>query len=948
MPAPVPQPTIPLHRVRFFDHTPSPITALAFTPLPLPPARDPTAQAPKGKARSESEQNELGALVVARENGEVEIWEYVHPESGSSGNWVLLKTLPPTLTHPTISLMALAIRDPENFHTKPYSVPRVSDLRLFTAGSESTELTERCLASGRVLQTYPIPSPPLWSMSVSPTQSLLCLTTNSANLHFVSIPPPLLPGSVTQLEPPPAHLLRSDALPSRTRTVSVAWGIPKLVQEDDEWVWRDTYLVTGNSDSSFRRWELPLPATAGTPQGRVTLKSRAVVEKVGKGSKKGAHKGTIVWGVGVLPDSSIVTSDSLGNVTFWDSNTMAQRQSFRSHKADGMSLIIGPGGRTVFTSGPDQRVCQFTAVTKGNGKTEWALTATKRIHTHDVRALAIFPPYLPLPANHPFTPRPLNPGLAPILASGGWDMAPVFTPAAAPDLLAEKLRSPLGKDKKGQHKVVFEEAFSRRLPMFGGERGTTRISVSRGARLVVGRKDRSVGIWTVLEDEQGWKKLVEMDLQLRTNLISSAVSQDGRWLAVSDLYETKVFRLTQSPTGRLRPVRVRGFVTTLIESPALSDVGIPQRGCGASSLLFTPDSGRLVVAFAASAHVAVLQLPDEDSGVISVARSFAPQHTIVGGRSVRGKASRRRKRRAAKAAADADGDVSMTNGHAESDDEEEDDEPVARSGGNEPAPWVTAMSASDDGQWLATSDLGGKVTVFNLDTLQLHALLPTLPDAAVSIAFTPTHPFLAIMHPSNTLQFYHLDTRRFVAPSQQLAVLNNTLHGLHAGVEGASFEPTRSNPRAAKVVIWAHDWVATARLDLDLVARAVGKRSGSPSVSIDGSPAPMPSKNALRRKRAREAREQLEASSASPSLAASSDIGVPASPTSSLARSLVHKSAPSSANDPEFVKVATDKFRSVVAVDWLEEGEMVLVERPYADFVGELPPAFWTGTYGRA
>ncbi|TXT12946.1 hypothetical protein VHUM_01347 [Vanrija humicola] len=917
MPAPVPAPTLPLHRVRFFDHTPSPITALAFTPLPLPPARDPTAPATKGKARSEAEQNELGALVVARENGEVEIWEYVHPESGSSGNWVLLKTLPPTLTHPNISLMALSIRDPENFHTKPYSVPRVSDLRLFTAGSESTELTERCLASGRVLQTYPIPSPPLWSMSVSPTQSLLCLTTNSANLHFVSIPPPLLPGSVTQLEPPPAHLLRSDALPSRTRTVSVAWGIPKLVQEDDEWVWRDTYLVTGNSDSSFRRWELPLPSAAGTTQGRVTLKSRAVVEKVGKGSKKGAHKGTIVWGVGVLPDSSIVTSDSLGNVTFWDSNTMAQRQSFRSHKADGMSLIIGPGGRTVFTSGPDQRVCQFTAVTKGNGKTEWALTATKRIHTHDVRALAIFPPYLPLPANHPLTPRPLNPGLAPILASGGWDMAPVFTPAAAPDLLAEKLRSPLGKAKKGAHKVVFEEAFSRRLPMFGGERGATRISVSRGARLVVGRKDRSVGIWTVLEDEQGWKKLVEMDLQLRTNLISSAVSQDGRWLAVSDLYETKVFRLVQSPTGRLRPVRVRGFVTTLIESPALADVGIPQRGCGASSLLFTPDSGRLVVAFAASAHVAVLELPDQDNGLITVARSFAPQHTTIGGRSVRGKASRRR--------------------NVESDDEEEEDESASRPANSEPAPWVTAMAVSDDGQWLATSDLGGKVTVFNLDTLQLHALLPTLPHAAVSIAFTPTHPFLAIMHPSNTLQFYHLDTSRFVAPSQQLAVLNNTLHGLHAGVEGASFEPSRSNPRAAKVVIWAHDWVATARLDLDLVARGAGKRSGSPAVSLDGEPAPLSSKS-LRRKRAREAREQLEASSASPSLAASS----------SLARSLVLKSAPSSANDPEFVKVATDKFRSVVAVDWLEEGEMVLVERPYADFVGELPPAFWTGTYGRA
>ena len=61
------------------------------------------------------------------------------------------QTLPPTLTHPTISLMTLVIRDPSNFHCKPYSVPRAADLRLFTAGSDSPDLTERCLHTGRVL-----------------------------------------------------------------------------------------------------------------------------------------------------------------------------------------------------------------------------------------------------------------------------------------------------------------------------------------------------------------------------------------------------------------------------------------------------------------------------------------------------------------------------------------------------------------------------------------------------------------------------------------------------------------------------------------------------------------------------------------------------------------------------------------------------------------------------
>jgi hypothetical protein len=37
--------------------------------------------------------------------------------------------------------------------------------------------------------------------------------------------------------------------------------------------------------------------------GKVILKSRAVVEKLGKrgGKKASSQKGTIVWGVGVLP-----------------------------------------------------------------------------------------------------------------------------------------------------------------------------------------------------------------------------------------------------------------------------------------------------------------------------------------------------------------------------------------------------------------------------------------------------------------------------------------------------------------------------------------------------------------------------------------------------------------------------------------------------------------------
>lgn len=93
------QPTLPLHRVRFFDHTPSPITALAFAPTPLTPAQEQDASA-KGKGKLGAAQHvnngasgaaELGVLVVARDSGDVEVWGWVEPEGEGQGNWVLEK-----------------------------------------------------------------------------------------------------------------------------------------------------------------------------------------------------------------------------------------------------------------------------------------------------------------------------------------------------------------------------------------------------------------------------------------------------------------------------------------------------------------------------------------------------------------------------------------------------------------------------------------------------------------------------------------------------------------------------------------------------------------------------------------------------------------------------------------------------------------------------------------
>jgi U3 small nucleolar RNA-associated protein 4 len=81
--------TTALHRVRFADYHPSPITAISFTPIPFP-SPDPEIAEKKAQQDALSKKEEMAALVVARQNGEVQIWEYATNEAREEvGSWVL-------------------------------------------------------------------------------------------------------------------------------------------------------------------------------------------------------------------------------------------------------------------------------------------------------------------------------------------------------------------------------------------------------------------------------------------------------------------------------------------------------------------------------------------------------------------------------------------------------------------------------------------------------------------------------------------------------------------------------------------------------------------------------------------------------------------------------------------------------------------------------------------
>ena len=175
------------------------------------------------------------------------------------------------------------------------------------------------------------------------------------------------------------------------------------------------------------------------------------------------------------------------------------------------------------------------------------------MHSHDVRALATWPPHTPLPT--PYN-RSFFLDVAPVLASGGLDMSVVVTPAALHSATVAKTINPLSTSSD----CTFEDSYHRRLAYNSGASSSCTIKLAGKARLVTCMREASLTVWRILtrpppQEEDyglpdahanpgGWEKVLDMHLNVHTNLVATAISDDGEWLVASDMYETKLFRLT--------------------------------------------------------------------------------------------------------------------------------------------------------------------------------------------------------------------------------------------------------------------------------------------------------------------------------------------------------------------------------------------------------------------
>lgn len=146
-------------------------------------------------------------------------------------------------------------------------------------------------------------------------------------------------------------------------------------------------------------------------------------------------KEVIVWSIAVLSDKTIVSGDSHGRLTFWDSThgeqvkTMLytwlqlklilkyvslhavlslslckvhivkkltpftplsyvfQIESFTTHKADVLSIAVSDDEHSLYCSGMDPTIINFVKVPKGEqaSQSQWVKNVQRQIHEHDVK-----------------------------------------------------------------------------------------------------------------------------------------------------------------------------------------------------------------------------------------------------------------------------------------------------------------------------------------------------------------------------------------------------------------------------------------------------------------------------------------------------------------------------------------------------------------------------------
>lgn len=281
----------------------------------------------------------------------------------------------------------------------------------------------------------------------------------------------------------------------KERIVSLAWHQSGEV------------IVTG-SINNIRVWNV----TTGQVKQRITTQPLR------------RHQEVVVWCITILRDFTIVSGDSQGLTQFWDAKTGVNLKSITSHRASILAMSVSPDQKLVSTAGTDPRIITFgmAAMDASASKYEWTKAWSSHEHFHDVKALAI---------------------VDDLIISGGTDT-----------IMRGTALYRHGSDSNSQ----IQPKRKQNLPF----QKKPLVHMAPEANMILCQHQCSLELWRLgstttdvkeyvdgdtIPTEFGPSKLIEIKSKSGEQIICSALSRCGGWLAYSTVEKIRLYKVTLDP-----------------------------------------------------------------------------------------------------------------------------------------------------------------------------------------------------------------------------------------------------------------------------------------------------------------------------------------------------------------------------------------------------------------
>jgi len=345
----------------------------------------------------------------------------------------------------------------------------------------------------------------IWSIAVNPDETLIAAACDDGCVRLFDISEGLRYSKSFQIQ--------------KGRMLAVAWH-PK-----------GKAIFSSSSNATVYRWDLD-----GTLVNFTKVKLESSKRKI------------IIWCISVLNDFTVIAGDSLGSTNFIDGEIGVVLETHSLHKADVLAIATSPNGNSVYTSGIDHKVLVFVRV-EDRGIQKWILSANQRLHSHDIRALAIFKD---------------------ILLSGGNDCQLGIYP-----LSTFGDRSTLKRIYPYSNRSLVSLSKSKKLLLFQYD---TKLELWKIGQASLDESLENKNNGEILPVEEMATFLLDLKPKIN-NIVCSSLSPDGLYVACSDQKSVHLFKLIYSKKGIL-----------------VKRIHLPSKIESATKLLFTNDSSMLIIA----------------------------------------------------------------------------------------------------------------------------------------------------------------------------------------------------------------------------------------------------------------------------------------------------------------------------------------------------------------